>query len=412
METPPSQPPSGLVKTMMPLAGTDPTRPSDDLDVLLEIVGNARIVALGEPTHGQREVFQIKHRIIAWLVEEMGFTTFALEASVVGCRAMSRFVLRGEGDPEAAVKAQGFWTWSTEEVLDLVLWLREWNVAHPDRPVDVAGIDTQESVNAHRSLTTYIINQAPTMALDYISDLASIAAIIPGQTPYDAGEHARYIRILASLDRRIDLLPGADEAEVAVAHDDSLVIRQFLTLWAASAAGGESFSTARDRIMADRAARLTEATPESRVALWAHNAHIAKSRGSFWGDGTVVPMGLNLKARFVDDIVIVGIVFGAGGYQGIRVQDGQPAGLDTIDVGEPPAGSLDAALFAASDAPASLLDLGNLPDELQAWFSAPHVSRTAGALLATDTEMQVDLNVVQCFDVLAFVRETTRSVPL
>ena len=163
--------------------------------------------------------------------------------------------------------------------------------------------------------------------------------------------------------------------------------------------------------MAERTAALACATPNSRVALWAHNAHIAASRAAYWG-AMVVPLGLNLKAQFADDYVIIGILFGAGGYQGIRKQGAEPPGLTSDDVGPPPEGSLDAALFDASSAPVSLLDLHDLPDNVHSWIAMPQVTRQAGALLVDSDEMLMEVNVVQCFDIIAFIRETTPAVPL
>ena len=401
--------PGSLADTLYPLDGADPTLPPVDLDALREMVGEAKMVALGEPTHGQREVFQLKHRTIAWLVEELNFTTFAIEASVTGCRAMSRFVLTGEGDPVAAVKAQGFWTWATEEVLELILWLREWNIAHPEHQVDVAGVDTQEARSAHAELTTMLINHDPQFFLDQIITLADIASIVLTVTPYNADQHHQLTAELDTVEERIPDLTGVTQKDIDQGLDDVLAMRQFLTLWAATPGAG--YTNTRDRIMADRATALAYATPTSRVALWAHNAHVSMSHQAYWNE-KLVPMGLNLKARLVDDVVIAGILFGSGDYQAMELMTSGGYQLNEIEVGPAPAGSLDTALFDASMAPASLLDLRTLPSDLHAWLSAPHISRAAGSVAMTSDEMERSLNVTQCFDVIAFVRETTRARPL
>lgn len=100
---------------------------------------------MGESTHGQREVFQMKHRMFQFLVEKQGFTVLALEASMPNCQAMDDYVLTGQGDPVAAVKAQGFWTWSTHEVLDLILWMRQYNEnSKHKQKLRVVGVDMQD----------------------------------------------------------------------------------------------------------------------------------------------------------------------------------------------------------------------------------------------------------------------------
>src|SRR5690606_16545940 len=65
---------------VVPVARTTPGTDLEDLEPLGQMVGDARIVALGEGTHGTREFFQLKHRILEFLVQRMGFTHFAIEA--------------------------------------------------------------------------------------------------------------------------------------------------------------------------------------------------------------------------------------------------------------------------------------------------------------------------------------------
>ena len=99
-----------------------------DMEPLKKVVGSARIVSLGEATHGSREFFQLKHRMLEFLATEMGFTIFSIEANM----------------PEAykLIKGMYFWTWDTEEVLDMVRWMREFNKSGKGR-VEFTGFDMQ-----------------------------------------------------------------------------------------------------------------------------------------------------------------------------------------------------------------------------------------------------------------------------
>jgi erythromycin esterase len=72
----------------------------DDLQPLKVILKDARIVGLGEATHGTREFFQLKHRMLEFLVTEMKFNAFALESSYSGCQAINDYVLTGTGELE------------------------------------------------------------------------------------------------------------------------------------------------------------------------------------------------------------------------------------------------------------------------------------------------------------------------
>lgn len=98
-----------------------------DMQPLKKVICDARIVSLGEATHGSREFFQLKHRMLEFLASEMGFTIFSIEANMPEAYRLNDYVLNGNGDPATLIKGMYFWTWSTEEVLDMVLWMRKFN---------------------------------------------------------------------------------------------------------------------------------------------------------------------------------------------------------------------------------------------------------------------------------------------
>lgn len=115
-----------------------------DLERMDRMIGCARIVGLGESTHGTREHFQMKHRLVEYLVEEHGFTIFAIEASTPEANRLDAYVLGGEGDPRELIEGMYFWTWNTEEVLAMVEWMRARNatVAAADK-IHFTGFDMQ-----------------------------------------------------------------------------------------------------------------------------------------------------------------------------------------------------------------------------------------------------------------------------
>ena len=113
-----------------------------DMQPLKKIIGDARIVSLGEATHGSREFFQLKHRMLEFLATEKGFTIFSIEANMPEAYRLNDYVLNGTGDPATLIKGMYFWTWTTEEVLDMVLWMREFNKSGKGR-VQFTGFDMQ-----------------------------------------------------------------------------------------------------------------------------------------------------------------------------------------------------------------------------------------------------------------------------
>jgi len=113
-----------------------------DMQPLKQMVGDARIVALGEATHGTREFFQLKHRMLEFLASEMGFTIFGIEANMPEAYRLNEYVLHGTGEPVSLIKGMYFWTWDTEEVLAMVKWMREFNAGGKGR-VQFTGFDMQ-----------------------------------------------------------------------------------------------------------------------------------------------------------------------------------------------------------------------------------------------------------------------------
>jgi erythromycin esterase-like protein len=126
----------------IPLTTTEAGNGFADMQRLKAIVGNARIVSLGEATHGTREFFQLKHRMLEFLATEMGFTIFSIEANMPEAYRLNDYVLNGTGDPAALLAGMYFWTWNTEEVLEMIKWMREFNASGRGR-VQFTGFDMQ-----------------------------------------------------------------------------------------------------------------------------------------------------------------------------------------------------------------------------------------------------------------------------
>jgi erythromycin esterase len=100
-----------LTERTATLATTDPAVDLTDLAPVSDALANARVVGLGEATHGTREFFQLKHRLVRYLVMEHGYRLFGLEANFSETLALDRYVVHGEGSPRDALRGIYFWTW-------------------------------------------------------------------------------------------------------------------------------------------------------------------------------------------------------------------------------------------------------------------------------------------------------------
>jgi len=126
----------------VPLKTPEAGKGFDDMRPLQQLIGQARIVSLGEATHGSREFFQLKHRMLEFLVSEMGFSIFSIEANLPEAYRLNDYVLEGKGDPAELLRGMYFWTWDTEEVLAMIRWMREFNLSGKGR-VQFTGFDMQ-----------------------------------------------------------------------------------------------------------------------------------------------------------------------------------------------------------------------------------------------------------------------------
>jgi erythromycin esterase-like protein len=171
-----------LKTAAVPIATTDPAAPIDDLKALAPMFDGVRVVGLGEATHGTREHFQLKHRLVEYLVREQGFSIFSIEASTPEAYRLNDYVLTGRSgeitDPATLIGGMIFWTWNTEEVLALVQWIREFNrqqeAAGSPKRVQFTGFDMQTPDYAARIARRFIQARRPPLLPEFDATLADI----------------------------------------------------------------------------------------------------------------------------------------------------------------------------------------------------------------------------------------------
>ena len=138
------------------LATTHPTRPVGELSDLADMVGDSRIVALGESSPGTEELFEFKHRLSEYLIEEKGFSIVALPLTPELGDELDRHVQSGDGDPGVLLKTARSWSFKTEEALALIQRLQKARAADSAlRVIGYAGgSDEQQAARIHEALGT------------------------------------------------------------------------------------------------------------------------------------------------------------------------------------------------------------------------------------------------------------------
>lgn len=389
------------------LTGVEPGLPVDDLAILGDITARARIVGLGEPTHGQNEINQLRDRMTRYLIEHRGFRVVAMEDSAIKCRVINEFIQHGRGTARSALTAQNFWTWKTREVLALIEWLREWNVDHPEDTVTFIGVDIQDLATPVSELFGVLTRIDLELATSFNSRLSPIGSVqMWGYSAYSDEIYSSHIKTIAEIQGLLETTRNISPEDLELGLDCVLALEQSLKLWREIARSPDGRSSERwnrrDDVMATRALEPTRGG--AKVVLWAHNGHIQSERMDGLPEGAVT-MGQVLREHLSFEYVVISGVFGSGGY---RAYSDETTRLDTMDVGDPPEGTLDHELWSHADSPSLLMNL----DAPGSVLFEPQTTRWAGALLVPNDEMMITVRPAIGSNAFAFVREATPSEPL
>jgi erythromycin esterase len=170
-------------ETAWPLGSLDPSAPLDDLAPLGDALGPAVVVGLGESVRGVRgghELYVVKHRILRLAVEVLGFRVLAVEDDDDIGAAIDHHLQTGVGDA-ATLLSRAWGPWRTVEFLDVLRWLRAWNVAHPDDAVRFIGVDGDE--HHARALRTLAWHDETGGKVVYWGGIAHTAVVAPADVP-------------------------------------------------------------------------------------------------------------------------------------------------------------------------------------------------------------------------------------
>ncbi|MEI6900440.1 MAG: erythromycin esterase family protein [Bacteroidota bacterium] len=289
----------------------------NDLMPMKEFLKEARIVALGEATHGTKEFFQMKHRMLEFLVKEMGFRCFAMEANFTESFAVNDYVMHGKGDPQKALKGLYFWTWDTKEVLAMLLWMRDYNKDKQDKEkVRFYGFDMQTPQVASRELQKYLLQVDSGFAAIMLPLFNNIKKIPEGPDSSFISRHitknAELLKVIRErFDKEKNLYTGkSDQNEFKVAWKNMDLIAQYFEL--ISAKGENAQAQVRDRCMSENVKWLLNHEGDStKFVLWAHNGHIAKD--VIDRDG--LTMGYHLSKFYGKQYYALCFDFYKGGFQ-------------------------------------------------------------------------------------------------
>ncbi|MDB4964536.1 MAG: uncharacterized protein JWN44_225 [Myxococcales bacterium] len=412
---PPGPAPASVVDWLrthaVPLKTVEPEHGFEDLAPLAASIGDARIVALGEATHGTHEFFRLKHRLLEWLVSERGFDVFGVEATMPESFDINDYVLTGRGDPQKALAGLYFWVSDTEEVLDLIRWMRHWNENPKHKRVKFYGFDMQSAPRAAKVVFDYVARVAPHEAAALTTPLTPLRRAIDAEAasswPDDDKQSVKNAAraLVERFDSaRVEWTARSSPDGWAVARQHARILVEYLQEWLADPS---SQGELRDQSMAENIGWiLGHEGPDSKIVVWAHDGHVA--HGSH--DPSWRPMGLHLTRTWGKSYVVIGLGFDHGSFHA-RDQDDNFR-LRSFTVGSLPAGSFDATLHAVG-LPHFVIDLRSAANGVVAeWLAVKHAKRDFGATFSDQWPPLLPANpnvIPHEFDLVAFVDETTAA---
>ncbi|WP_406460499.1 erythromycin esterase family protein [Streptomyces sp. NBC_00111] len=361
----------------VPLAHLDPDAPLDDLEPLRDVIGDARVVAIGEHSHFIEQFSLLRRRLLRYLVERCDFTVLGFEYGFSEGLPLDSWA-RGEGTDDAL--AAHLAAAVPVGISEPLRWVRRHNHT-TSSPVRFAGIDIPAAggslLPALEPVADYLrrvdpetlpsLETAVRTASSFAGGSAAVAA--PAWARLPAADQDALTAILSLLlvrfraleplyvsrgDRR-DYELALHQLEGALHGDHTF--RAMAGLFAGD--GLTADTSARDVYMARSVLwHLERLAPGTRIVLAAHNAHIQKTPIAFGGHLTGLPMGQHLDWALGDDYFALGLTSVAGHTAEIRRDEKAPFGFTLADTAlEPPEnGSVEAA-FADAGSGLGLADL-------------------------------------------------------
>jgi erythromycin esterase-like protein len=417
-----------LHTVVQPLSGA-----ATDDDGLLELIGDARVVLLGEATHGTHEFYHERAAITKRLITEQGFTAVAVEADWPDAARVNRYVHGLGSDRDAAAALSAFtrfptWMWRNTVVRDFVAWLRAHNDALPPDTIKTGWY----------GLDLYSLSASITAVLDYL-DRVDPDAAQRARYRYGCFEHfgddpqtygyvasfnleqsceAEVVAQLRDLQRQAETYAQRDghlaEDEYFFAEQNARLAKNAEAYYRTMFRGRVESWNLRDTHMTDTLdallAHLERHGQHTRVVVWAHNSHLGDARATDLGAGGELNVGQLVRERYRDKAFLLGFSTFSGTVTA-ATDWGAPA--ERMRVRPALEGSCE-ALFHATGIQRFLLPLGAGAGAVEQ-LRADRLERAIGVIYRPQTERlshYFHARLPEQFDVLIHIDSTRAVEPL
>ncbi|MFF5258205.1 erythromycin esterase family protein [Actinomadura viridis] len=395
-----------------------------DLDPLMDRIGDARCVLLGEASHGTHEYYAWRAALTRRLIAERGFSFVAVEGDWPDCWRVNDSVTLAEGAPaDPKTVLDGYrrwptWMWANQETANFCRWLRARNTGRPyGRRAGFYGLDVYSLWESLRAVIAYLSEHRP----EHVERaLAAYRCFEPyGEDPQSyawsselapGGCSDEVLAMLAGMRR-----PEADPADPAPAKalnawQNAEVTAGAEQYYRALIGGGARSWNVRDVHMADTLDRLLDFHDgTARAVVWAHNTHVGDARATDMAARGMVNLGQLVRERHGRDrVVVVGF---AGGHGEVIAASRWGAPMETMIVPRGRRGTLE-DLLEETELPGALYVFADRPDA--SWLTSTRGHRAIGVLYdpARDRHNYVPTRLADRYDALCWFRRTSTLEPL
>jgi erythromycin esterase len=384
-----------------------------DLQPLKKIFQQVKVVGLGEATHGTREFFQMKHRLVEFLVKEMNFNGFVLEAPYASCQSINEYVLYGKGDRASVLTAQGYSVWDNEEFSALLDWMHTYNQAMPEeKKVRFYGLDFGCNEVGRKKVLTYLQKHSYEKVASTDS-LFTQLALADEKWLLHMNEYKKEAELLLPslqslgqylLENKAKLVNASSLQEYEQMLKYITIMEQTLLI----IKHPESIRL-RTQLMGQNALALMESHPASKFIISAQNGHISVS------DTTWITVGTLMREKLGHQYYGMFFETNQGTYQA-RGRRADRVGLSSfteIRLPSSPTGSLPWYLAQGQQGNFIL----NLRDPItnpvvERWWNSPQEIHDIGWIFREVSAPDlVKKKLHGHFDGLLFIEKTTRARP-
>jgi len=377
---------------------------AEDYDPLMELIGDARFVLIGEASHGTHEFYQQRAEITKRLIQEKGFTAVAVEADWPDAYRINRYVQGVSDDPtpaEALLSFQRFptWMWRNTIVLNFVSWLRQHNDALPQSAAKVGfyGLDLYSLYCSMAAVLKYLDKVDPEAAkrardryscLEHFEEDTQAYGYAASFGLSESCEE-QVVNQLLELQRQTAKYANRDGQiaadEFFYAEQNARLVKNAEEYYRSMFRGRVSSWNIRDRHMAETldqlAAHLDQQGRQSKVVVWEHNSHLGDARATDMAQAGELNVGQLVRERYGQDAVLVGFTTYTGTVTAASNWD-EPPQLKPVRPALPESYE---ALFHQTGLPSFLLNLRQ-ENPAVAGLRQARLERAIGVIYRPETE--------------------------